>query len=202
MAREPTDLPDYEFYRPMMKCGDVVAFGGKGAFSRVIKWRWNSPYSHVGLVYRTQIEAGGDSVFLVESTTLSNIPDAVTGDRRKGVQLHWLSKRLTSYDGEAWWVPLLEPLELGPRSEMVAWLRQTHDARVPYDTDQAMGAGLDFWDSWGLENDPDYSRLFCSELVTRALQIAGRVESRVNPSETSPAEVVAFGCMGRGVRIR
>jgi hypothetical protein len=196
--RELSNNETYESVRFRMKTGDVIAFSGKGAFSNIIKWRFGTDCSHVAIVYSEEVGSFGKVVMIVESTTLTTLADAQTGDLVKGVQLHFLSKRLDSYDGDAWWVPLKEPLSEQGERKMCAWLRKTHDQRIPYDTAQAIGAGINFWDSI-LENDPDFSKLFCSELVARALQIAGVVDEDVNPSETAPSEVVAFDCLGEPV---
>jgi hypothetical protein len=40
----------------------------------------------------------------------------------------------------------------------------------------------------------DLSALFCSELVTAALQIADVVDPYINPSKQTPADVVNFPC--------
>jgi hypothetical protein len=191
---------DYENVRFKMKTGDVIAFSGKGAFSNLIKWRFGADVSHVAIVYSEEVGSFGRVVLIVESTTLTTLADAQTGELVKGVQMHFLSKRLGSYDGDAWWVPLKKPLSEQGERKMCSWLRKTHDQRIPYDTAQAIGAGIDFWDGI-LENDPDFSKLFCSELVARALQIAGVVDGDINPSETAPSEVLAFDCLEEPVPI-
>jgi hypothetical protein len=198
MSRHPSDLTDYENVRGEMKTGDVILFSGKGKFSDIIKWRFRKPYSHVAMVLTANMGAGmGQSVLVIESTMSSSMPDVETGAVVKGVQIHWLSKLIEFYNGgcKAWWLPLKFPLEEDEERRMTSWLRQVHNSRVPYDLCQAIGAGINFWDSF-LENDADFSRLFCSELVTKALQVAGRVSEEVNPSETAPHEVLEFGCFG------
>lgn len=201
MKRHSSLLPEYEKVRPDMKTGDVIAFSGKGGFSDIIKWRFKKPFSHVGIVLSVNMGSGmGRSVLMIESTMGTNLPDAMTKEVVKGVQIHWLSKVLERYNGKAWWVPLKEPLGIEEERRMTSWLRETHNARVPYDLCQAIGAGINFWDAL-LENDPDFSKLFCSELVTRALQIAGRVDESVNPSETAPHEVLEFDCLNGQVLI-
>lgn len=49
---------------------------------------------------------------------------------------------------------------------------------------------------------PNYSTLFCSELVTRALQVAGVVDSQVDPTSQTPADVVGFSCFEKPVQIK
>lgn len=184
----------YQDIRQSLKTGDVIAFSGKGRVSEIIKWRTNSEYSHVGVVLDTTVNELGKTIFLVESTSLINIPDEITKELWKGVQIHILSNRLKSYDGKAWVLPLKYPLKEQKKIEMQRWLRSIHEEKIPYDTIQAIGAGADLLDRLGLVNQPDFSSLFCSELVTKALQIADVVPPCINPSEATPADVAKFSC--------
>jgi hypothetical protein len=56
------------------------------------------------------------------------------------------------------------------------------------------------FDKMGFENAPDYSSLFCSEMVARAFEIAGLFEG--NPSEQTPRDVVEFGFLADRVQIK
>ena len=194
-ARHPAPCPTYESFRAQMKTGDVLAFSGKSRTSRLIRWATRSPYSHVGLLWVARLPGGfGQSVMLIESTTLVDLPDAVTRRMHKGVQLHFASQRIAAYPGKVWWVPLREPLKPAQQRRMERWLRETHCRQVAYDRAQALGAAFDLFDSLGLANEPDFSALFCSELVARALQVAGLVDASMNPSELTPHDVVQLPC--------
>ncbi|PIR39614.1 MAG: hypothetical protein COV35_03665 [Alphaproteobacteria bacterium CG11_big_fil_rev_8_21_14_0_20_39_49] len=186
----------YQKYRNNMKTGDVIAFSGKGRVSQIIKWKTRSQFSHVGIILDTNMHGGiGHAVMLIESTSLKNIPDAVHNEIIKGVQIHFLSRRLETYEGKAWWVPLKNELSNFEKNKMQAWLRKKHFDRTPYDFFQAIGAGADLFDMIiGIENEPDFSSLFCSELVTKSLQVAGIVPDELNPSEQTPEDVVKFCC--------
>lgn len=196
-------MENYQQYRPQMRSGDIIAFSGKGRVSEIIKWKTGSPYSHVGIVLEADMQgAMGQSILMIESTSLNNLPDAVTGEFIKGVQMHFLSHRLQSYDGSAWWVPLRKGLSKGAEFNMQKWLRGKHHERTTYDSFQAIGAGVDLFDWFpGLENERDFSSLFCSELVVKALQIAGIIDCHINPSEQTPADVVKMDCFCQAMRI-
>jgi hypothetical protein len=198
--RENSSLEQYERYRPQIKSGDVIAFSGNEGFSKLIKWASGSMFSHVGIVLNTNLsgELGG-SVLIVESTVETRVQDATNSEVIKGVQLHWLSKRILMYDGAVWWVPLKQPLPQEGLEKMQSWLRQTNNQRVPYDYVQVMGAGLDMFERLGITNRTSLSTLFCSELVTKALQTAGIVDSALNPSEQTPNDVVNFPCFDAGL---
>ena len=186
----------YQKYRNQMKTGDVIAFSGKGRVSQIIKWKTGSQFSHVGIVLDSDMQGGvGHAVMLIESTSLKSIPDAVHNDIIKGVQIHFLSRRLESYDGKAWWMPLKNELDDFDKNKMQKWLRKKHYERTAYDSFQAIGAGADLFDMvLGIENEPDFSSLFCSELVTKALQVGGVVSDDINPSEQTPEDVANFAC--------
>ena len=193
----------YGEIRPLLSTGDVIAFSGKGRVSELIKWRTGSRYSHVGFVYRSPTAFHDEVVFLAESTTLSNVPDAVFGQLLRGVQLAPLSQRLARTDGEAWWLPikfnnLSGEARVAAVTEMWRWIRE----RRPYDHVQAMGAGVDWWDKLGMGNEPDFSSLFCSEMVSRFHQLLGLLPKERNASEDTPADVCAFPHLGEPVSIK
>ncbi|MGB3238106.1 MAG: hypothetical protein WBB29_07410 [Geitlerinemataceae cyanobacterium] len=201
--RENSSLEQYERYRPQIKSGDVIAFSGNEGFSKLIKWASGSMFSHVGIVLNTNLsgELGG-SVLIVESTVETRVRDATNSEVIKGVQLHWLSKRILMYDGAVWWVPLKKPLPPEGLEKMQSWLRQTNNQRVPYDYVQVMGAGLDMFERLGIMNQVSLSTLFCSELVTKALQVSGAIDLALNPSEQTPNDVVNFPCFDAGLPLK
>ena len=203
--RRESILSRYEQHRPQMKTGDVIGFSGNTGFSEVIKWGTGSMYSHVGIVLTASMGGGfGDSVLVVESTTETSHQVASKEGQEliKGVQMNWLSKRALMYDGAVWWFPLKDPLPPEGRSKMEAWLRETHSQRVTYDSIQVMGAGIKLWERLGLSGPEDLSRLFCSELVTKALRVAGVVDPEINPSRQTPANVVNFPCLDYPVLLK
>lgn len=203
-VRSSSGLELYERSRTMMLTGDIIAFSGKGTFSELIKWRTGSEYSHVGLVIRGHMPDFGDTCLLAESTTLVNLRDCIHGEVHVGVQMHFLSKRLLSYEGDVWWAPITGEARGGaPEGKLLdatQWLRAAHSKRIPYDTAQAIGAGIDWWDKIGLENDPDFSKLFCSELATKFLKTWGIVDRSINSSEQTPLDVMRFDCVSQTPR--
>lgn len=182
----------YSDIRDQIKTGDVIGFSGKGRTSNIIKAGTFCDISHVGIVYRTQ----ADRVVIMESTSLNNIADCVTGEFIKGIQQQYLSDRIKSYDGQSYWYALNKPIE-NPQA-MSNWLKDKHGKRVPYDTLQALGSALDILVP---DNKEDFSKLFCSEMVTKALQVAGVVCDELNASEQTPADVIEFDCLDERVQI-
>jgi hypothetical protein len=159
----------YSEVRDKVQPGDLIAFGGMGWVSRLIKWRTNSKVSHVGVVSR--IGAHG-RVMVMESTSL---------DGKKGVQLNRLSSRVDQYKGHVWWFPLndeaREKLDL-----MQFWKFLWAQDGKKYDYLQAPMSATLFWAR------EDFGRLFCSELVAGAYE-AGGILPNINASEVTPEDL-------------
>ena len=203
MSRNPSSIETYEQYRSQMKTGDLIAFSGNAGFSNVIKWATRSPYSHVGIVVKCNLGSGfGDSILVMESTLQTSVLDANNKTAIKGIQMHWLSKRIDLYSGSVYWLGLKKPIAPAKKAEMESWLRKTHNEKVPYDYVQIYNAAIDWFDEVGLSNQPEFSSIFCSELVAKALQIAGVIDSNLNASEQTPDDVVKFPCYKEPVELK
>lgn len=202
------DLTKYNEIREEIRTGDVFAFSGKGNTSNIIKHITSSEYSHVGMaLWITPMHSEINRLFIVESTTLNNVPD-VDGTYRRGVQMVPMAQRLEGYIGKCWWVPIKVPiLNDEEKTKLTTWLFQKHSSRIEYDTAQAIAAGIDpetwpkgtrwignLFGRW-TNTKEDMNKMFCSELVTKALQEINRVSSDINPSEQTPADVIKFDCL-------
>jgi hypothetical protein len=87
----------YADIRDNIETGDIILFSGTGIVSRAIKAVTLSPWSHVGVAL---VMPEYDWKLIIESTTLSNIPDLMSGKPVKGVQVVPLSQRIKTYDGD------------------------------------------------------------------------------------------------------
>lgn len=180
----------YEEARSQMRPGDVIAFGGKGHFSEIIKFATFSDVSHVGVILQTKITDDTTDRFfnqIIESTSLNGF---------NGVNISRFSDRLESYDGELWWLPLSEEIQ-NTRFDQKAFydfLFNQAKERKPYDMPQAIKSSLDALDNlpFGMNslgyNREDFSKFFCSELVAAGLEKAGAVGT-VNASEVTPIDL-------------
>ncbi|MBU2711588.1 hypothetical protein [Zooshikella harenae] len=180
----------YEDARPLMQPGDVIAFGGKGHFSEIIKFSTFSDVSHVGVILQTKITSDDTNRFfnqIIESTSLHGF---------NGVNISRFSDRINTYDGELWWLPLNEMLRKTrfKQKEFYNFLFNQAKARKPYDMPQAIKSALDALDELPLGmhglgyNREDFSKFFCSELVAAALEVSTLVDS-VNASEVTPIDL-------------
>ena len=174
-------LTSYFDVRDRLQPGDLIAFSGKGHFSNIIKWRTDSNVSHVGTVLHRygSFDPSSRRVELIESTSL---------DGKTGVIASSMSQRVETYAGNMWWLPLHHVVRTAfNETKFVEFM--TRQLGKPYDFIQAIGSAMDTFDAL-FENDPDYSRFFCSELVAAGWLEAGVLETRVNPSEQTPIDLV------------
>lgn len=180
----------YQEARPLMQPGDVIAFGGKSHFSEIIKLATFSSVSHVGVILRTKIPEDDTGRFfnqIIESTSLHGF---------NGVNVSRFSDRLNTYDGELWWLPLKKKIreKSFDKTRFFNFLFNQAKERKPYDLPQAITSAVDALDKlpFGIEgptyNEEDFSKFFCSELVSAGLEVAGAVGS-VNASEVTPIDL-------------
>jgi hypothetical protein len=178
-----------------IKIGDVITFTGTDFPSEVVKIATQSIYVHVAIVHSVDPQVPPENAILIaESHVDRSLPSVGTGKRALGVQFQWLFNRLAQYPGQAWWTPLKTSLTPESIAKLQVWLQTIESQEIPYDFIQAVSAGMAQVKSIKLKNDPDFSALFCSELVTRALQIAGAIDVTLNPSEQTAADVMQFPC--------
>lgn len=180
----------YNDARKLMKPGDVIAFGGKGHFSEIIKFATFSDVSHVGVILQTKIPEDDTGRFfnqIIESTSLNGF---------NGVNISRFSDRLNTYEGELWWLPLKKEIRANSfnQQHFFDFLFNQAKERKPYDMPQAIKSALDVLDDlpFGLNgpgyNSEDFSKFFCSELVSAGLEKAGAIGS-VNASEVTPIDL-------------
>lgn len=184
-------LSSYGDVREHILPGDIIAFGGKGLFSRWAKLTTSSSVSHVAMVVRTQIFDSNSPHFfnkLFEATRF-------IGD--VGVHTSRLSYKVLSEKGDIWWLPLSQEkraLLQQNYASLIAFLLE-QDGK-PYDISQLYGAATDFWDRHPRLRRFTFNRFngnkwFCSELVAQALNTTG-ITDNVNPSEVTPIDICQF----------
>lgn len=179
----------YEEARGLMCPGDMIAFGGKGRISGIIKLRTLSPVSHVGVILQTRI--GDEERYfnqIIESTSLSGFNGVVTSR---------VSDRVSDYEGNIWWLPLSEA------SRRVFDEKAFFDflfAQIgkPYDTRQAIWSAID-WIPF-LRNRENFEKMFCSELLAAGYKAAGLVD--VNCSEVTPIDACRWGLYGEPYQLK
>lgn len=202
-ASDPLLSITYQALCKQIKIGDVITFSGTDLPSEVVKIATQSIYAHVAIVHSVDPQALPENAILIaESHVDRSLPSLGTGKRALGVQFQWLFNRLAQHPGQAWWTPLKTPLTPESIAKLQVWLQTIESQEIPYDFIQAIGVGIAQVEHIKLKNDPDFSALFCSELVTRALQIAGAIDETLNPSAQTAADVMQFPCFKMPLLIR
>jgi hypothetical protein len=188
----------YDDVTQEMMPGDVIAFGGKGTFSGVIKWATVGAVNHVAIVLPPDPHA---EVTSPEGPSRESVPDIPiieslsSMDKFPGVSVHSLAERVETHEGEVWWLPLNErtrrKLDSGRFDD---FLRQ--QVGTPYDSLQALRSAPDLAEDVPVirlltRNVEDFSKFFCSELVAAGLEAGGAICS-INCSEVTPMDLCRF----------
>jgi len=179
----------YDLVRESLKPGDLVAFGGRGPASAIIKMATRSYVSHVGIVLKTSIDwCDRSMVQVIESTSL--------GDGFAGVQVNRLSTRYEQYKGEMWVLPMLPSVYHDMNmKQFITWM--TEKVGVAYDAPGAIMAGLDLLP----DVSEDFSKIFCSELVSGGLQAGGAIADEINASEETPIDNCRYDVWAEPIQI-
>lgn len=163
--------------------GDLILFKGNGLFSKIIMAAPGADYSHVGLYVEHDNQR-----CLFESTSQGDLPDIITGEPIKGVQLVPLEERVKGYDGEVFHRPII-----GSRSKMIDHILKLMIAKhhgKPYEKSmrELANAELDLPLPWELNKEDDTS-LFCSETAALVLRAMGIMRETNKPSnEFTPTD--------------
>ena len=180
-------IEKYETVRDRMRPGDVIAFGGKGDFSNIIKRITNAPVSHVGVIRHSQIRSdAGDHEG--EGRYFNEIVESTSLDDRVGVITSRLSCRLIGYEGEIWWLPL--GAKARSAFDELAYFDWVYAQEgKPYDMIGAAASVLEEYPLLRLAVVENFSALFCSELAAGALEAAGVLPAETNASGVTPIEL-------------
>lgn len=172
------------------QAGDLLLFAGRGLESRWIAAVTCSPwqllagqwFSHIGICARDP----HGRVLVWESTTLCDLPCAITGRKVRGTQAHLPSERIDNYDGAAWRLRLAEREALCDAESLRLTDFVLSEIGRPYDYEGAMISATRrlrlcrrFY--------PTLDKLFCSFYVLAALKDIGKVDKDLNPRAYSPA---------------
>jgi len=184
----------YEEIRPLLNTGDIVLFSGKSFISWLIKKITGSPWSHVGLVLKSQEL---DSILIWESTTLNNIPNIENGRIAAGVQISSLSERIRHYNGTVG-IRLLEARRTPEFIRaMIDLKNEVRGYKYEQNKIKLIRSALDLF--WWQKNRKDLRSIFCSELVAEAYQRVGLLDTNKVSSEYTPSDFGGHLIMKTGV---
>ncbi|MDY6783614.1 MAG: hypothetical protein SW833_13910 [Cyanobacteriota bacterium] len=179
------------------KRGDLIVFSGNKLDAVLVKWLTKSNYSHLAIVLDVYPEMNeDDKAIIIESTTYTSLPDFKNRKCQPGVQIHNLENWLSAYQscGKAWCIPLKEPLSSEATGRMQKWLWNLYEHQVSYSCGKAIGSWLKINQYFVHSERQSINRMFCSELVTQALQIAGAIDKSILACQQTPHEVSVLPC--------
>jgi hypothetical protein len=168
----------------MLQAGDILAFYGTDPLSLLIRASTFGP-SHVGIL--APLPGKSTDLLLFESTTLSPLRCASSGEFFDGVQCCNPLDRISSYHGKVYAYHLHPDLVLSP-SEIVrlSTYLQSQLGR-PYDYRSAV---LSITHLLKFRNSFTPDSIFCSALVARSLMLVNRM-NWANPEWFSPASLLS-----------
>lgn len=186
----------YTLERHNFKTGDVIAYTSSDCLGAAICRVTESEISHVGMCLWLN-----GRLYSIESMLVNVRPDK-SGKYRRGVSMCLFSQRV---DGSENPVFVYRTRPIVNEEEMVKWLMKAETSEIPYDIRGALEAGVNKVGCLGWFFRPvlrtNLHALFCSELVTKALQRGGVVDFDIDPMVQTPGDVISFGCFIERIQI-
>ena len=177
--------------RDKIQTGDVLLFRkSPSLFGRLIRWYSQSPYSHVGIALKIQIN-GHFRLAIIESLEPQGVrvfplDFYLAQEKKSGAIIDWYQvtdptvnrEKIADYALAQWGKRYSSPLQF---LWSFGWLSNRLRKR------------------YCLPADVNPDRYFCSELVSSALEYAGYVPEKefTDPVQTSPGQVALFPCLHR-----
>jgi hypothetical protein len=156
----------------MASTGDIWLFRGRAVADWTIRAATNSPVNHVGMVVALE-----DLPPLLWHAELGrSLPDAWTGQRQRGVQLHRLGDAVTTwnerYQQRAWLRQLSGPIERSHEDRLMEVIDR-FDGR-PFPTTVELFKG---WLTSRARRPAAVESVFCAQLVATTYQHMGLLPS-------------------------
>ena len=185
--------------------GDIWLFRGRSIADRAIQTLTNSPVNHVGMVV-----AIDDLPPLLWHAELGrSLPDVWTGERQRGVQLHYLAQAVTTwnekYGQRAWVRPLRGTIEREHEDRLMKVIDSFDGRAVPTTLGLARG-----WVTGRFRRSTSLETVYCAELVATTYQAMGLLPTQRPASWYDPGafwsgdriELVAPFRLAGEVRVR
>jgi hypothetical protein len=166
-----------------MRTGDRLEWHSNSVLGKIIRWKTGDWSNHTGMVIRFRDYEGTGKVdkrFTTEAL-------------ERGVEINRLSKRLSKFDGEVMWYPLLPKFDVY-RGYMGA--KALDFVGTPYDVNSLLRQIY-------RHVPADIRKLFCSEYVFVIGRDAGLPVKAFDMKAPRPGkEMQALGWWGEGIRIK
>jgi hypothetical protein len=186
----------YDDVCQLMQPGDVIAFGGVGLLSDLVKRTTSSTVSHVGVIQKAA--AAGNDVMVIEATVREDLAGGGKTPPTWRVGPASCRAVISHYERDVWWLPL-DPQKRAQSFDQNAFDKfLTSMAGRPFDVLGGGGVILKapirkLLNSNILDGGDDQKLLFCSELVAAALQASKIVDdAAINPSDIAPGDLCGW----------
>ena len=187
----------YDKIQNELEPGDVIAFIGNNKFCNLIKAMQDYLISHVGIIIRVNKDIENPhktTNLIIESGMIHNFD---------GVSINDFSQRIHEYIGEVFVLKLNKNIRKNFHSDVFYnWLHNQEGKQ--YDINQCLSLGLKdnsfldinkYYINYDIlnntSNKEDYSKLFCSELVSGGLK-AANILPNINPSLVTPKDICSY----------
>ena len=206
---QQSDVYTFDEIKDSLQTGDILLFNGEGMFSLLTQIATFSPWSHVGTVIRCEhMKTSYSGKWKKERTVKNNkkdclylwhsnaselsIPDAITNQVKKGVQLTPLEVALRLYRGNVFVRRLVHKIDgIGCRRECTEkfhnFMRETVLKPYTQDISRLFYAAYDgpFGENEDKDGDGGY---FCSELTAKTCKELGLFFDDIICSEFVPSD--------------
>jgi hypothetical protein len=164
--------------------GDIWLFRGRSLADRAIQTMTNSPVNHVGMCV-----ALDDMPPLLWHAELGrSLPDAWTGERHRGVQLHKLADAVTTWDdryGQRAWVRRIDPAVTRREEDRLIETIDKYDGK-PFPTTPGL---MRSWATGRLRRrQASRETIYCAELVAVTMQNMGLLPDKRPTSWYDPGK--------------
>jgi hypothetical protein len=149
--------------------GDIWLFRGRSLADRAIQTMTNSPVNHVGMCVALE-----DMPPLLWHAELGrSLPDAWTGERHRGVQLHKLADAVATWDdkyGQRAWVRRMDPAVTRGMEDRLIEMIDKYDGK-PFPTTPGL---VRSWATGRIRRrEASRETIYCAELVAPTMQHMG-----------------------------
>jgi hypothetical protein len=183
----------YQDVRDHISNGDFFLFRGRSAFARLIRWRTQSVYSHVGVALWVDAGGRGPRLAILEAlephgVRLYPFSRYLEECARQGVGVDWFkldrslvsANKVCAYVLRQWGKPYAMRQLVFSFGLIGGWLRKLLHVHVPVVDGE--------------------ERFFCSELAAAAVEAGGYAPDSLDeslPAAIAPGSVALFPCLHR-----
>ncbi len=171
----------YAKARELVRVGDVVAFGGSGLISRIIRSGAKTVVSHAGVIV-APLDGDEEPRFL-ESTIRLRGTDPVLGPKITSFEDRW-----SEYEGNVWLLPLAEAIRARFNEKKFADFVFGCEDKL-FDIPEGVRMQIkEFLEQLAVDGAKAEQFYFCSELIAAAFKEADILPG-LAPSEVSPKDL-------------